>query len=261
MPEPGRVSLHDRRNIHSRRCSWCPNIQVKPQPADFCRRPYCRDDLMDDGGEVYLLSEDPQLTRANAADIQDVIDEPSLDFDVAADHPQVVCKSLREVLGVLEVGSDRPQHWREGVAQLVAQDAEKLFLGLIGLHSLQPGRLGGKIGVLQPLPGLGAAVLKPAHEQGHTQEDTHSGSVVPAQVRLLSRPNKEEARGGSCQESRQEPRPEPQVSAQHDCEEEERRDSAGDAGPERAGQHICRQDAEHGAEIPHEPVPRPCRRA
>ena len=73
----------------------------------------------------------PELTAADPGHVEQVVDQPGLEVDVAADHPEHRAIVLRRGR-VVEHRGDGGEHRRQRSAQLVAEDGEELVLGAIG---------------------------------------------------------------------------------------------------------------------------------
>ena len=96
--------------------------------------------------EVRRPAVEPQLAADHPAEVQEVVDQPGLQRDVAADHRQVFLHLRRQARGHLQQGDGR-DHRRQRGAQLVAEHGEEPVLG-------QAGGLGGLLGLLQLRLGL-----------------------------------------------------------------------------------------------------------
>ncbi len=103
-------------------------------------------DVLDQVVEMRRPAVEPQLPADHPAEVQQVVDQPGLQSDVAADHRQVFPHLGRQVRGHLQQAHGRDHRGQRG-AQLVAEHGEEAVL--------RPARcLGRLLGLLQLAPRL-----------------------------------------------------------------------------------------------------------
>ena len=99
--------------------------------AHLLAEPVATDDLggvLEELVQVGSHRRDGQLAAADARDVEQVVDQPRLEFDVAAHHPELIAHFERQGEIGLECGGGH-QHRCERRAQLVAEGGEEVVLG------------------------------------------------------------------------------------------------------------------------------------
>ena len=98
------------------------------------------DDVVDELMGVDELALEEERAAADAREVEEVVDESSLEDDVAADHLEDGAERVRGV-GVAEHGGDGGEDGGERCAELVRERGEEAVLGEVGGLGLGAGGL------------------------------------------------------------------------------------------------------------------------
>ena len=87
--------------------------------------------VLQESADIDDLSAEIQLSVNDAIDVEQVVNQPRLDFDVSPDRGQVLLHIFRKTLVLLQHRHDG-QDRRQGRAQFVTQNGEEIVFLLIG---------------------------------------------------------------------------------------------------------------------------------
>ena len=121
--------------------TWCPP-RVRSRESSACAEILLADfdDVVNQFVGVDDLALQVELAGSNASQVQEVIDQPGLQSDIAADHVQHVAERIGR-RGVVEHGRDGGEDRGQRRAELVAQGGKKAVLGPVGRLGLGSGCL------------------------------------------------------------------------------------------------------------------------
>jgi hypothetical protein len=156
------------------------------------------DRVLDQHERVDLLAGERQLSLADAGDVEQIVDQPGLELDVAADERGVGARFVTQRRVFFE-DRRQPEDRRQRRAQLVAEYGQELVFGLVG-------RVGFFLGTPQVVHRAIARGVEPAQQDGDPDERARLHGPAEAGEHREERRHEQvidrEKRQGRCQQPR-----------------------------------------------------------